>query len=66
MATPKETLSLIPPWWALFPGIESILLEGIVGADVEDAGRKHALARMRALHPQLKANAVQKKLALRS
>lgn len=66
MATPKETIRLIPPWWARMPGIASILLDGIVGADIRDSGEKHALEQMRALHPQLKTTAVQKKLAQRS
>ena len=63
MATSEETMCLSPPWWARMPGIGSILLDGIVGADVADSGRKRALDKMRALHPQLKTNAVQKKLA---
>ena len=63
MATSRETMSLSPPWWARVPGIASILLDGIVGGDVADSGRKRALERIRALHPQLKTNALQKKLA---
>ncbi len=63
MATAQKSIDSVPADGTWLPGAEIILLKEIMGPGSEDLDRNRAERVMRVLHPRLKPNAIQRRLA---